>query len=164
MYPEKLEALGQELMEVETLPELKAMVCDMLATPECRCYAEDPQTVLWIKSTLQRLRWFAAVVEEVEEVAVQAPIQHEVIVRTGRKYKLLKTDVNWSTKPQVHAVMNILAAHLKIGDIIEEEQIVQMMVANENVLATRQGGKRIWDYYKGNNAEGLLAHGNVEKI
>jgi hypothetical protein len=72
--------------------------------------------------------------------------------------------VAWSTKPQVHAIARILEAHAKVGDVLDEAAIVEMMEANVKVLDTRQGGKRIWDYYKGNHAEGLTAHGNVEKV
>lgn len=84
--------------------------------------------------------------------------------RVDRQYKLLKTDVSWSTKPQVHALMRILAAHVEVGETVYESQIVQMMEENVAVLATRQGGKRIWDYYKGTSNDGLEAHGNVQKL
>ena len=73
-------------------------------------------------------------------------------------------EAEWSTKPQVHAILQILGAHAKPGDVLDEADIVKMMVENEHVLQTRQGGKRIWDYYKGDHAEGLMAHGNVERI
>lgn len=91
--------------------------------------------------------------------AVKPPVQ-----RVAKKYKLLKTDVSWTNKPQVHAVMAILTAHMEVGDVVGEDAIVKMMVANEDVLATRQGGKRIWDYYKGTHNDGLIAHGNVEVV
>lgn len=91
--------------------------------------------------------------------AVKPPVQ-----RATKKYKLLKTDVSWTNKPQVHAVMAILAAHMEIDDVVGEDEIIEMMIANEDVLATRQGGKRIWDYYKGTHNDGLIAHGNVEVV
>lgn len=86
------------------------------------------------------------------------------VSRVVKKYKLIKTDVSWTNKPQVHAVMAILTAHIEVGDVVGEDEIVKMMVANESVLATRQGGKRIWDYYKGTHNDGLIAHGNVEVV
>jgi hypothetical protein len=60
--------------------------------------------------------------------------------------------------------MAILSAHVEVGDVLDESTIVEAMEANVAVLETRQGGKRIWDYYKGNHAEGLRAHGNVEVV
>ncbi len=84
--------------------------------------------------------------------------------RTIKKYKLLKIDLEWTNKPQVHAIMAILNAHIDIGDTIAEDEIVKMMIANEAVLNTTQGGKRIWDYYKGTHNDGLTAHGNVEVV
>ena len=94
----------------------------------------------------------------------KAKLPVQPVVRGSKRYKLLSDDVSWSTKPQVHAVMAILRAHANVGDVLDESTIVEAMVANERVLETRQGGKRIWDYYKGDHAEGLMAHGNVEKV
>ena len=82
----------------------------------------------------------------------------------GKKYRLLKTEVSWSTTPQVHAIISILGAHAKPGDVLEESHIVNMMIQNEAVLKTTQGGKRIWNYYKGDHSRGLMAHGNVELV
>ena len=86
------------------------------------------------------------------------------VARGLKKYRLLKTDVSWSTKPQVSALMAILSAHVEVGGTLDESTIVAAMEANVAVLATRQGGKRIWDYYKGRGADGLLLHGNVEIV
>jgi hypothetical protein len=93
---------------------------------------------------------------------VQAPRQP--VVRGGKRYKLLSTDVSWSTKPQVGAIAAILAAHAKVGDVLQEDHIIQMMEANVEVLQTRQGGKRVWKYYRGSHAEGLEMHGNIEQV
>lgn len=164
---DRLVAIEEELLTVEHRRELSALVADMLSG-ECRPYAENYQVVLWIKGALKRLRVAAMAAPVVEAASVQGVVSPLVrsatVTRSTRKYKLLSDDVSWSTKPQVHAVMNILTAHLSIGDIIDEGEIVKMMVANEAVLETRQGGKRVWDYYKGNGNDGLLVHGNVEKI
>ena len=94
----------------------------------------------------------------------KAKLPVQPVVRGSKRYKLLSDDVSWSTKPQVHAVMSILRAHVEVGGTLDESTIVEAMVANERVLETRQGGKRIWDYYKGNHAEGLRMHGNVEVV
>ena len=103
-----------------------------------------------------------------QPLAIPTPAQATAPVipqrRVSKKYRLLKTDVSWTSIPQVHAVMAILVAHVDVGDVVEESEIVKMMVANEATLATRQGGKRIWDYYKGSTGNGLIAHGNIEVV
>jgi hypothetical protein len=80
------------------------------------------------------------------------------------KWVIKSLDVSWSTTPQVHAIAAILAAHVKVGDVVADEDVVAMMEANEDVLATRQGGRKIWNYYKGGSDKGLLTHGNLEKV
>ena len=153
----RLRAVEEEIREVESLAELDALLAD----DDYSEYTPALQSV--VDEVRQRF-------VEVPTVAIPQATAHSTtvvvhtLVRPGRKYKLLSTDVKWSTKPQVHAVMAILAAHLKVGDVVSESDIVRMMEANKGILATRQEPKRIWDYYKGNTCEGLLAHGNVEKI
>ena len=53
---------------------------------------------------------------------------------------------------------------MKVGDVLDEATIVQACITNEHVLQTRQGGARIFAYYKGNHAEGLMMHGNLEVV
>lgn len=180
MNQERVVAIREELLAVETLPELKAIWCDwQVDAPDA---AGDLECNLMLKSTLQRLQLFGpevteapAVVEKsdrekLEELMAQLqelkdakpPVQP--VVRSGRKYQLLKMEVDWTSKPQVHAIMHILGAHGKPGDVLDEGDIVEMMIANEKVLETKQGGKRIWDYYKGDHHQGLAAHGNVRRM
>lgn len=80
--------------------------------------------------------------------------------RADKKWKLLSTDISWTTKPQVRALMAIINASMSVGDIVYESDLVAAIIENEAVLNTRQGGKKIWDYYKGNTADGFLEHGN----
>lgn len=146
----------EEIRECTTAGELRTLLevlpTEMKDDPDVRAAAMactfEPQTA-------QEPELKAPAVQEVTMAVIQ---------RGGRKYKLLKTDVAWTTKPQVHAIMAILHAHMAVGDTVDEADIVKMMVANEAVLRTRQGGKRIWDYYKGDHNQGLAAHGNVERI
>jgi hypothetical protein len=177
MLQERTTAIENELMEVATLPELKAIWCNWQA--EALDVASDPLCSLMLRSTLTRLRLFP-VEQAPEQSMTGVPAEQRLeellaklakvraaakpVVRAGRKYKLLKTEVDWSTKPQVHAVMHILSAHLKPGEVADEADIVRMMVENEVILETRQGGKRIWDYYKGDHHEGLVAHGNIQRM
>ena len=168
----------EELAEVASMEELKALWC--FGQAEDNEYA-DAKFVHDFKVAAARLKNAEVVpvtkIEELEakvaELSAQiaapksdAPAKPPVqpVVRGSKKYKLLSTDVGWSTKPQVHAVMAILMAHAEVGSVLDEAAIVGAMVANEAVLVTRQGGKRIWDYYKGTHCEGLTAHGNVEVV
>lgn len=123
--------------------------------------AADPvaQKIAELEALIAALRGTPAAVVLPTRAPSATPVR-----RLAKKYKLLKTDVSWTNKPQVHAVMSILTAHLEVGDVVAEDEIVKMMIANEAVLATRQGGKKIWDYYKGTHNDGLIAHGNVEVV
>jgi hypothetical protein len=96
-------------------------------------------------------------VEIVRELPKAAPVR-----RSGKRYRFLKDSVDWSSTPQVHAVMEILKMRYKVGDLMEESDIVDLMEQNVSVLATRQPASRIWDYYKGKSDRGLLTHGNIE--
>ena len=173
MLQELFDAIIEELAELNSMEELKALWC--FGQAEGNEYG-DAACVPYFKGAVERLRKEKPV-EQVEDVQAKltALLQQleelkgvksaaVPIVRSGRKYRLLKVEAEWSTKPQVHAILQILGAHAKPGDVLDEADIVKMMVENEHVLQTRQGGKRIWDYYKGDHAEGLMAHGNVERI
>ena len=106
----------------------------------------------------------AALKAQLEPAAVQPKPPVQPVIRGSKRYRLLSTDVSWSTKPQVGAIVAILAAHAKVGDVLQEDHIIQMMEANVEVLQTRQGGKRVWKYYRGSHAEGLEMHGNIEQV
>ena len=167
MERDMLAAIAEEIGEVETMAELNALWCyGQSANNE---YG-DAECVPHFRAAAKRLRGKAEMFKETcdpTELALNdwaLPPKQVKRTASSRKYRLLKKEIEWSTKPQVHAIMEILAAHAEVGDVLDEEQIVGMMVANEAVLRTRQGGKRIWDYYKGDHAEGLVAHGNVERI
>lgn len=173
MLQERFDAIIEELAELNSMEELKALWC--FGQAEGNEYG-DAACVPYFKGAVERLRKEKPV-EQVEDVQAKltALLQQleelkgvksaaVPIVRSGRKYRLLKVEAEWSTKPQVHAILQILGAYAKPGDVLDEADIVKMMVENEHVLQTRQGGKRIWDYYKGDHAEGLMAHGNVERI
>lgn len=169
MNLDRMKSIVEELQEVQTMAELKAIHC---MGGE---YADAVFTAPF-KQAVKRLRPLNIVVETPtlskleqleQELAIltasypKPPVQR--IPRAGNKYRLLSTNISWTTKPQVQALMQILEAHAKPGDVLDEGDIVRMMVANESVLKTRQGGKKIWDYYKGDHFEGLSAHKNVEK-
>ena len=187
MTIERMQGIAEEIKGVETLSELKALYC--FGQSNNNEYA-DAQFVPDFKAAAARLRSkeevampktgdleakVAELLAQVEALksrtvndqnksgtTAQPPVKQ--VVRGGKRYRLLSTDVSWSTKPQVRALMEVLAAHVEVGGELSEDTIVEAMVANERVLETRQGGKRIWDYYKGTHCEGLMAHGNVERV
>jgi hypothetical protein len=176
---ERMEGIVAEIGEIADLAELKALWC--FGQVENNAYA-DAACVPHFKAAFARLKnqkkeevpmetmnleaRIAELLAQVEALKGNPPVQapHQPIVRGSKRYRLLSTDVSWSTKPQVRALMEVLAAHVEVGGELSEATIVEAMVANEAVLETRQGGKRIWDYYKGNHAEGLRMHGNVEVV
>lgn len=181
MLQERVSGIAEELAEVSSVAELEALWC--FGQRENNEYG-DAACVPGFKAAVARLRLAPPVqgVEEmkmepeeadVDEMAMDLMRQIQELrlklgerapapARTGKRYKLLSADVSWSSKPQVHALMAVLGAHAAVGDVLDESAIVAAMEANVGVLATRQGGKRIWDYYKG--ASGLMEHGNIEEV
>lgn len=172
MLQERIEAIREELQEVESLPELKALWCHWQC--EDAEAANSAACTPFVKEARRRLRGVDTSVSDehrhilkmIDELIVasssrQTPAKKQP---SNRVYRLLKMDVSWTTKPQVHAIMQILGAHAKPGDELPESDIVRMMEENVHVLETKQGGKRIWDYYKGDHNQGLVAHGNLVKV
>lgn len=153
---DRIDVVREEIaQDVASIEELEALLCD----PDYAGYATLLRDeIAEARSRLQEVK------APVAEKSGAVKVEKQPVKRIGRKYRLLNTDVRWSSTPQVHAVMAILAAHVEVGEAVDEEYIVRAMVANEDALGTRQGGKRIWDYYKGNNDKGLAAHGNIERI
>ena len=183
MFAEMRNSIAEEFGEIQTVEELKALWCFGQVTNNE--YA-DAECVPMLRAAVARLRAQPPVlqgvsqevqVEETENDArirelsleiqrlraqVKPPVAQQ---RSGRKYRLLDTNVSWATASQVHGIMDILKAHVPIGGVADEEDIIAACIANEKtVLRTRQGGAKIWKYYSGNHALGLQAHGNIEKV
>ena len=178
MLQERMEAITEEILDCQDLKELKALCCfgqsnnneygDASFVPDfkaaaARLRSKEEVAMPNVESLEAKVAELLAQVEALKSGA-KAKLPVQPVVRGSKRYKLLSDDVSWSTKPQVHAVMSILRSHVEVGGTLDESTIVEAMVANERVLETRQGGKRIWDYYKGNHAEGLRMHGNVEVV
>ena len=173
----RLEATLEDLAEIPTLPELIATYAQWVED-KTGC-DEDPRCLEAFNKAWERIESTKPTEKEVTDAlerqlaSLQAMLQPttpvrpvEKVVRTfSRKYKVLDMEIRWTTKPQVLTIMDILKAHgVKVNDEIDEDAIVKMMVANEAALATKQGGKRIWDYYKGDHHQGLSMHGNIQKL
>ena len=193
MLPTRWQAIVEEFDEIETSDELRALWLfgrserNEYTDPLCRSLfsqaisrlkrrksTRDPKPVAvsqvsellaTIETLLKRLQGDPLVPDAVKPKLAELAMKPEPIEvsRQGKKYVLRRTDVSWSTKPQVHAIMSILTAHLGVGDVIDESDIIAMMEANVAVLDTRQPAKRVWDYYKGNHVDGLMMHGNIER-
>lgn len=188
MLQERMAGMVAEIGEIADLAELKALWCfgqresneygdaacvphfkDAVARLRNQVKEEVPMETMNLEARIAEL---LAQVEALKSRTVndqnksgttaQPPVKP--VVRGGKRYRLLSTDVSWSTKPQVAALMQILEAHMKVGDVLDEATIVQACITNEHVLQTRQGGARIFAYYKGNHAEGLMMHGNLEVV
>lgn len=178
MLQERMEAIVDEIGEIADLSELKALWCfgqqnnneygDAQFVSNFRAAAarlENREEVAMpnAEDLEARVAELLAQVEALKSGAkVNPPVQP--VVRGSKRYKLLSDDVSWSTKPQVAAIMRIIVANAKVGDVLDEEHIIAMMEANVDVLQTRQGGRRVWKYYRGKHAEGLEMHNNIEEM
>lgn len=180
MDTQRRTAIYEDLKEAETFAELDVLWNQMQDdAPECAC---DEDVMREYDVAVERLKQNPVVdiepienrpeeltlVQKIAELQKQlnemtSAVKPKTAKSSKNKYKLLSADVSWSTKPQVHALMGILTAHAEPGTVLEEDHIVEMMVKNEAVLQTRQGGRKIWNYYKGDHMEGLMAHGNIER-
>lgn len=175
MLKERYDAIIEEISEVESLAELNALrsCSEDYAEPAFAplfdaavvrlTNKEEPKMDSAEVDLASKVADLLAQIESIRAGATTPP-PVKPVVRGGKRYVLLKTEVDWSTKPQVHALMEVIKAHANVGDTMDEADIVAWCVANEHVLNTRQGGKRIWDYYKGDHAEGLVAHGNIRRV
>jgi hypothetical protein len=175
MSNERIKSIIEELAEVQTMAELKAVWCHWQA--EHQDAANAPQITAALKEAVRRLRQvpvkeekppqeeLAGLLSQLAALKAKLPAaSRPPVVRGTRSYRLLKKEVTWCDIPQVKAIMEIVGAHMEVGDVREESEIVQMLEANPQVLQTRQGARKIFDYYRGNHAKGLEAHGNIEKV
>ena len=158
MFAEMRNSIAEEFGEVETVEELKALWC---FGQEVNNEYADAECVPMFRDAVARLRAQPPVLQgvpqevkveetendarirelslEIQRLRAQVKPQATVPVRSGRRYRLLDTNVSWSTKPQVIALMDILKAHIPVGEVADEEDIVAACIANEHVLKTRQG-------------------------
>jgi hypothetical protein len=180
----RVAAIAEELEEVEEgIPELTGIWNHLLREHVGLATAAYP----YLKEKLDLLRLernmapepppapkvdVAAAVAQLQELTKllaqlqqsKPPVQGvSAVGKTARRYRLVSVDVGrWTTKPQVHAIMDIIAAHYQVGDTFTNDEVVAAMRANREVLGTRQDPADVWDYYKGRSADGLLQHGNIE--
>ena len=96
--------------------------------------------------------------------AVKPVVERAKVVRPGKRYRLLNTNVSWSSAGQVAAIMAIVEAHVQVGEVFEEDDIVAALEANPHVLQTSQPAKKVWGYYRGRHERGLELHGNIEEV
>jgi hypothetical protein len=169
MTEERKQATIEDIREADSIAELDAYQ-GLLDSGEYREVGDDEDVRMEVASRRIVLGRISPI-DELRKLQqqldrLQAAPTNEVrvsIPRAPRKYRLLKREVEWSTTPQVHAIVRILAENWPVGEVVDEDRIVEAMVLNRDVLETRQEPRRVWDYWK-NGTFGLLAHGNVEKV
>jgi hypothetical protein len=178
MENSRMQSILSDISESLDQNELDAIVADLVGNEETARYAvmEEVMEACEAKSGSFEEKpaevALAAVAAEVSiesvlaeiaalkrQLAAAAPKVDKVV-----KYKLLKDDVKWSTTPQVHATMRILRSIVDVGGEFIEADAIAAMEANVALLSnTRQGGRKIWDYYKSRTI-GLQAHGNIVRV
>jgi hypothetical protein len=168
MTAERLQATLEDISEVETRDEMFVYEELLKAEPNgddpMICQAIEAKRKILDDPTVVLMQYMVELAELQKEEAPQPKLSQTPVAKTGRKYRLLNDDVNWSTTPQVHAIMVILKSIMKVGDIVDEAEIIEAMEKNKEVLNTRQPSVRIWKYYSGNSDKGLQTHGNIEKL
>ncbi len=167
---QEVEALDQAHQEAGTFDEMKEVSDaainrlspdeeEMEETPAPAATTEEKIDEIARLQLEMRAQMLAFIAEATKAAAVRPGSK-----RTDKLWKLVSTDISWTTKPQVRALMAIINAHWKVGSVVPESKIVAAIVENEALLNTRQGGRKIWDYYKGNTADGFLEHGNFVQV
>jgi len=161
---ERMEATIEDLREAESVAEIEVYE-ELLQHEDFRL---DPSITMLIEEKKRQIgsdpiKVLAQYAIELEELkrGDALPVRQVTVRRSTKQYRLLKKEVEWSTTPQVHAVMLILCSVVEVGNVVGEDLIIEAMELNREVLQTRQTGKKIWDYYKSGSI-GLLAHGNIE--
>lgn len=145
------------------MPELRA-IWRHWKEEAVECTKDDMIVHYFKETTYRLLKSSKPPVTPKLETVVELARPQTPVYRSSKRYKLLKTDVEWTSKPQVLAIAAILEANMAIGDERDETDIVHMIEVNKVLLNTVQEAKRIWDYYKGDHAQGLEAHGNIERV
>jgi len=177
---ERMRAILSDVEESLDAAELRAIAADMADDAENKAYLEmaevkeamakkmgsfeeEPAEVAPVAEAQISLEDALRQIESLRaQIAARPQVQPKL--RRGKSYRLLNANVSWSTTPQVHAVARILRSMMPVGGVASEEEIVANMEANVALLSnTRQGGRKVWDYYK-NASFGLLAHGNIEVV
>jgi hypothetical protein len=179
----RLEGMIEEVASATSLAELKEIWCINQAADECppemtapykeavakwRGVEPAPQPPVVVGRGTESVEDLRKRLEELEAQVTGLRVTPDLVKpafvpRSGRRYRLLSTDVSWSTADQVHDMMSIIAAHVAVGDVFEEDDVVAALDANPHILQTAQGARKIFAYYKGKHERGLEAHGNIER-
>ncbi len=163
---EKVKYMLEDVMEAETLAELTKLEELIPEYPEVdipaiRGSIEERRQALSNFDPTQEMQRLLDQLQELRGEAVQVVAAPKLVLQNVRKYRLLKTDCSWTMKPQVHVLMEIIKTVVKVGEVVDEEVILEACEANKAALQTRQTSERIFHYYKG--AGGFLEHGNLER-
>ena len=151
---EELEVLTRlipEYPEVD-LPQVRGSIEERRA--ELDRYSREVVGTDVVQRLLKRL--------EILKAQQPEPKQQVQVPRYSRKYKLVHDRLDWTNKPQVHALMQILKMRWKVGDVFEEDEALRLIEDHIDLLDTVQTAERLFAYYKG--AGGFGEHGNFEKV
>jgi hypothetical protein len=159
---EIIEEMGEEYSLEEFASHFAAARERLEKEPEVRRPTEDELKIAELEAQIRDLKRAAGLLDEPAAVKIQP--QRPAVVRPTKRYRLLSTDVSWTSTPQAIALMAIIGEHVGVGEVVSYEDLVRVCVANEKLLNTRQGGKKILDYYKGDHERGFIAHGNLEEV
>jgi len=159
-------AMLEDVREAETLAELtklEELIPEYpdVDIPAVRGSIEERRAALSSFDPEKEMKKLLAQLEEIKGGARPAPAP-KLVLPNIRKYRLIKVDCSWTQKPQVHVLMEIIKSVVQVGEVVDEEVILEAVEANKASLNTRQPSERIFHYYKG--AGGFLEHGNLEKV
>lgn len=163
---ELIKAMLEDVSEAETLAELtklEELIPEYpdVDVPAVRGSIEERRAALSNFDPMVEMQRLLGELQELRgekrpEVVSRAPMPNV------RKYKLIKTDCSWTQKPQVHVLMEIIKSVVQVGEVVDEEVLLEAVEKNKAALNTRQTSDRIFHYYKG--AGGFLEHGNLERV
>lgn len=153
---------------IEELDMVEQMVADagIVDEPAVKEAIAEVRGRLVPETSEEKIARLEARIQQLEQEKTQPKIDRSKVERIGNRYKIVTLDLTrWGTKkPQVHALVKILAREFGVGKEVAESEIIEAVEKHASELRTRQEPKRIWQYYKGDHSDGLTAHGIIEKI
>lgn len=154
----------EDIIECETFAELFNVAWQIGV--EEQVLWDNPLVQGAINTAYEKLRLFGEVILQPTRIEQQVTITRQPRVKADHVYRIDKVEVDWTEKPQVVAIMQVIGAHVQPGAELLESNIVEMLVANYEVLGAHspERARKAWEVYKGDHELGLTAHGNISRI
>lgn len=164
---DKVSAMLEDVDEATSLAELKVLEGLIPEYPEVdvpavRGSIEERRKVLQNYDVVEELRRLQAQLGQLRTAPLPHVKQKPPAMPNTRKYRLIKTDCFWTSKAQVHVLMEIIKSVCKVGEVVAEQEILDAVELNKELLNTRQDSSRVFLYYKG--AGGFLEHGCLVQV